>query len=54
MNLFKRENLHLTGEVTVFEAEARGVLEAIKWLRALQMSSTDIETDSLFVNAIKG
>lgn len=53
-DFIQAKNLRLTGEVTVFEAEARGVLEAIKWLQALQLSSADIETNSLLtVNAIK-
>lgn len=41
------------GEITVFEAEAWGVLQALKWIQELQLGSVDIESDSLLtVNAM--
>ena len=40
--------------VLQFEAEVRGILEAVTWLEELQLSGVDIETDSLLaVKALK-
>ncbi|XP_017217191.2 uncharacterized protein LOC108194764 [Daucus carota subsp. sativus] len=48
------KNLRYPGEITVFEAEVRGILEAVTWLEELQLSGVDIETDSLLaVKALK-
>lgn len=43
------KNLRCAGEILVFEAEVRGVLEAITWIQSMQMISVDIEIDSLLI-----
>lgn len=40
-------NLRREGEISVFEAEAYGVLEAIRWVHDLGISNVEIESDSL-------
>lgn len=43
----------MEGDIPVFEAEARGVLEALMWIQEMQKFDVDIELDSLLtVNAI--
>lgn len=43
------------GEVTVFEAETNGVLEAIRWIMELNIFNVDIESDSMLtVKAFAG
>ncbi|XP_074352092.1 uncharacterized protein LOC141691253 [Apium graveolens] len=47
------QNIGRSWEVSVFEAEAWGVLEVLKCTRELRINTVDIETDSLLmVNAI--
>lgn len=47
------KNLCCAGEISVIEAESRGVLEALRWVNTMQLSNEDIECDSLLtVNAI--
>lgn len=47
--------LRRAGEISVFKAEACGVLEVLKWINELHLSNVDIECDSLLtVDAING
>lgn len=45
----RARNLSKGGEVSVFEIEATGVLEAIRWVTNLGVSEVEIESDSLLV-----
>lgn len=48
------KNLRRACEISVFEVEAWGVLEALKWINELQLSNIYIEFNSILtVNAIK-
>lgn len=48
------KNLRLAGTVSVLEAEAIGVQEALSWIREMPTQQVTIETDSLLlVNAIQ-
>ncbi|KAL8118958.1 hypothetical protein AgCh_016448 [Apium graveolens] len=48
-------NMRIAGEITVMEAEARGVQEAISWLDKLRLGTVIIECDSeLVVKAVNG
>lgn len=50
----KARNLRCEGEVSVFEAEARGVLEAIRWVMELGVADVVVENDSMLtVQAIR-
>lgn len=42
-------NLRKGAKVTVFEAEARGVLEAIRWIMEMGITNVVVECDSLLV-----
>lgn len=47
------KSVRYPGTIPVLEAEARGVLEATKWIQSLQLQNVDIETDSqLTVHAL--
>nr|XP_017216877.1 PREDICTED: ruBisCO large subunit-binding protein subunit alpha, chloroplastic-like [Daucus carota subsp. sativus] len=43
----KARNMRCEGEVTVFEAEARGGLEAIRWVMELGVADVVVENDSM-------
>lgn len=43
----KARNLRCEGQVSVFEAEARGVLEAIRWVLSLGIADVVVENDSM-------
>ncbi|XP_063946052.1 uncharacterized protein LOC135151500 [Daucus carota subsp. sativus] len=45
----KGKNMKVAGEVSVMEAEARGVLEAIKWVEDSGIQCVIVESDSLLV-----
>lgn len=48
------KTVRIAGEVSVFEAEVRGILEALLWLQNLELQNIIIEGDSLLaVNAVK-
>lgn len=50
----KARKVKRAGEIPVLEAEAWGVLEALKWLQTLPVDHVEIESDSLLVvNALK-
>lgn len=40
------KNMRFPGMVTIFQAEAKGVEEAIKWLESLNLSNITVECDS--------
>lgn len=42
-------NIRRKGEISVFEAESCGVLEAIKWTTELGIFNVEIENDSLMM-----
>ncbi|XP_074346503.1 uncharacterized protein LOC141685290 [Apium graveolens] len=49
----KGKNMRFSGEVTVMEAEARGVQEAITWIENLRLQGISIESDAqLMVKAV--
>lgn len=51
----KAKTVRRIGDVSVFEAEAQGVLEALKWIIELGVHEVELESDSkLTVNAIVG
>lgn len=43
------KNMRFEGNVTVLEAEIKGVAEALMWLQSLAISNVDIECDSVIV-----
>lgn len=48
------KTVKIVGEVSVFEAEVRGLLEAFLWLQSLDLQNVVVESDSLLsVNAVK-
>lgn len=48
------KNMKIQGSVTVMEAEARGVHEALNWIEELNVQKVSIESDSeLVVKAVK-
>lgn len=48
------KNMKIAGEVSVLEAEARGVYEALQWLKQLEIYNVVVESDSqVVVNAVK-
>lgn len=47
VSFIQAKNCRCTGEVSVFEVEARGLLEALKWIQELQISNVDVESDSM-------
>lgn len=46
-SFLKARNIGSAGEVPVFEAEAWGVLQALRWIQSLPVSEVEVECDSL-------
>lgn len=54
VSFYKARSLCINGEISVFEAEIRGVLEAVKWVAELGVLNVVIECDSMLtVHALR-
>ncbi|KAL1806487.1 hypothetical protein ACET3Z_029555 [Daucus carota] len=46
-SFIQAKNLRCAGEIIVFEAQTRGVLQALGWPQSIQGASVDLQSDSL-------